>query len=126
MVYEYQWSAISSCNGRPKTYPLRCRTAQRRITSAIPVTCNGRTLETFFITPANSSLTQANIGFKMRGTETYQESAPSLKTCECWFRRFKSDDFDLNDKPRPGQPRKFQDVELQELLVENSAQTSKE
>jgi len=30
-------------------------------------------------------------------SETYSESAPSVKTCEYWFRWFKSD-FDLKDK----------------------------
>jgi len=41
---------------------------------------------------------------------------------EYWFRRFKSDDFDLKDKERSGQPKK-KDAELHALLDENSAWT---
>ena len=51
--------------------------------------------------------------------EIYQEYAPSVKTCEYWFRRFKSGDFDLNDKERSGQLKKFEDLELQQLLDED-------
>jgi len=32
--------------------------------------------------------------------ETYSEFALSVKTREYWFRRFKSDDFDLKDQPK--------------------------
>jgi len=31
-------------------------------------------------------------------SETYYEIALSIKTCEYWLRRFKSNDFDLKDK----------------------------
>ena len=51
--------------------------------------------------------------------ETYQEYATSVKTSEYWFRRFKSGHFDLNDKERSGQLKKFEDLELQELLDED-------
>ena len=36
---------------------------------------------------------------------TYEEHAPPVKICEYGFRRFKIDDFDLNDKERFGQHR---------------------
>jgi len=36
-------------------------------------------------------------------SETYSESASSVKTYEYWFRRFKSDDFDLKDKEHSDQ-----------------------
>lgn len=55
--------------------------------------------------------------------ETYGYDAPSYSNCKFWFKRFKSDDFDLNDKERTGQPKKFEDSELQDLLNENSTQT---
>jgi len=42
------------------------------------------------------------------------------------YRRFKSGNFDLKDKQRLGQPKKFEDAELQALLNENSAQTLEE
>lgn len=58
--------------------------------------------------------------------ETYNEQAPTISTCEYWFRRFKNGNFNLNDKERTGQPKKFEDFELQALLEENSAQTLKQ
>lgn len=59
-------------------------------------------------------------------SETYSESAPSIKTCEYWYRRFRLNDFCLKDKERSGQPKKFEDAELQALLDEDSAQTLQE
>lgn len=56
----------------------------------------------------------------------YGESSPSIKICEYWFRWFKSGDFDISDKRRSGQPKKFEDAELQELLDENSTQSTSE
>ncbi len=47
----------------------------------------------------------------------------SYETCNYWYNRFRSGDFDLSDQPRPGQPRKFTDAELQALLHEDSTQT---
>lgn len=58
--------------------------------------------------------------------EAYGDRAPSHTTCKEWYRRFKSNDFDVNDKPRSGQPKKFQDDELLALLHENSARTLQE
>ena len=34
--------------------------------------------------------------------ETYSEHAPVIRTCETWFRQFKSKDFDLTDNEHPG------------------------
>jgi len=58
--------------------------------------------------------------------EAYGNFVPSERTCQKWFQRFKSGDFDVNDKQRSGQPKKFEDIELQALLDENSAQTLQE
>lgn len=58
--------------------------------------------------------------------EVYGEHAPSQQTCEYWFRRFKSGDFDVDDKERPGQPKKFEDDELEALLDKDSCQTQAE
>nr|KAF6387346.1 hypothetical protein mMyoMyo1_007855 [Myotis myotis] len=55
--------------------------------------------------------------------EAYGEHAPSQDTCERWFKRFKSDDFDVKDKEHPGQPKKFEDQQLQALLDEDACQT---
>lgn len=43
-----------------------------------------------------------------------------------WFRRFKSGDFDVRDKERPGQKRKFKDEELEKLLDEDPYRTQEE
>lgn len=58
--------------------------------------------------------------------EVYGEHALAEQTCRKWFARFKSGDFDLEDKERPGPPKKFEDKELEELLEENSSQTLEE
>lgn len=58
--------------------------------------------------------------------EVYGESAPSQSSCAFWFERFRSGDFDVSDKERSGQPKKFEDSELQALLDENSTQTLEE
>ncbi|XP_015110101.1 uncharacterized protein LOC107036574 isoform X3 [Diachasma alloeum] len=50
----------------------------------------------------------------------------SYDTCKYWYKRFKNKDFDLNDRERPGQPLKFEDVKLKELLDKDSTQTQKE
>ena len=58
--------------------------------------------------------------------ETYGEHSPSKSTCEYWFRRFKSGNFDLEDQERSGAPKKFEDNELLALLDENPCQTLNE
>lgn len=58
--------------------------------------------------------------------ETYADSAPSKSTCEFWFRRFKTGNFEVEDKEHGKPPKKFEDAELQALLNENPAQTLKE
>ncbi|EFN79715.1 Putative uncharacterized protein FLJ37770, partial [Harpegnathos saltator] len=37
--------------------------------------------------------------------EAYDEHAPSKITCEDWFKRFRSGDFDTEDKERSGRPK---------------------
>lgn len=58
--------------------------------------------------------------------EVYGESAPSDKSCREWFRRFKNGNFSVEDKERPGQPKKFEDAELEELLDQDPCQTQQE
>jgi histone-lysine N-methyltransferase SETMAR len=58
--------------------------------------------------------------------ETYGEYALSRTQCYEWFQHFKSGDFEVSDKERPGGPKKFEDAELQALLDENSCRTQKE
>lgn len=58
--------------------------------------------------------------------ECYGEHALSERQCCEWFQRFKNGDFDVCDKERPGQTKKFKDEELEKLLHENPCQTQKE
>ena len=58
--------------------------------------------------------------------EVYGDTAPTDKSCREWFRRFKNGDFSVEDKPRSGQPKKFEDKELEALLEENQSQTQEE
>ncbi|KAG5313552.1 MOS1T transposase, partial [Pseudoatta argentina] len=48
--------------------------------------------------------------------QTYGDDALSDTTCRDWFRRFKNNDFQLEDKERSGAPKKCQDKELEQLL----------
>ncbi|KAG5326294.1 MOS1T transposase, partial [Pseudoatta argentina] len=50
--------------------------------------------------------------------QIYGDNALSDTTCRDWFRRFKNNDFQLEDKERSGAPKKFQDKELEQLLDE--------
>lgn len=58
--------------------------------------------------------------------EAYGDHALSEPTCRRWFQQFNSGDFDVADKERSGQPKKFEDVELQALLDENSCQSQQQ
>lgn len=58
--------------------------------------------------------------------EVYGEHSLSQRQCFEWFHRFKSGDFDIKDKERPGQLKKFEDEELETLLDEDSCQTLNE
>ncbi|EGI65267.1 Mariner Mos1 transposase [Acromyrmex echinatior] len=58
--------------------------------------------------------------------EVYGDTAPTDKSCREWFRRFKDGDFSVEDKPRSGQPKKFEDKELEALLEEDQSQTQEE
>ena len=58
--------------------------------------------------------------------EVYGEHALAERTCQKWFARFKSGDFGLEDEERSGQPKKFEDDELEALLDEDCCQTQEE
>lgn len=59
-------------------------------------------------------------------TEAYPEFNIDLRMCQRWFARFRDGDFDVEDKERPGQPKKFEDEELEALLDEDPSQTQEE
>jgi len=58
--------------------------------------------------------------------EVYDDVAPTDKSCREWFRCFKDGDFSIKDKSRSGQPKKFEDKELEALLEEDQSQTQEE
>jgi len=51
-------------------------------------------------------------------TEVYGDDAPSQATAYRWFKRFKSSDFDMEDKQRSGRPSKLNDEELKKIVEE--------
>ena len=53
------------------------------------------------------------------------EAAVTHKKCKKWFQTFRNGDFDLSDRERPSQSKKFDDEELEQLLEENPTQTEK-
>ena len=53
--------------------------------------------------------------------EVYVDTAPTDKSCREWFRCFKDGDFSIENKPRSGQPKKFEDKELEALLEEDQS-----
>ena len=58
--------------------------------------------------------------------KVYGDSALSKITCCDWFRRFKDGDFDVDDRPRGGRPKTFEDAELEALLDEDPCQTQED
>ena len=54
--------------------------------------------------------------------EVYGEYALAERTCQNWFARFKNVDFGLEDEERSGQPKKFEDAELEARLEEDPCQ----
>ena len=51
--------------------------------------------------------------------ETFGERALYKTACRGWFRRFKCYHFDLEHKERPGQPKEFEEENLEALLGED-------
>ena len=58
--------------------------------------------------------------------ETYGEHAPSIRTCETWFRQFKSGDFNVKDSERSGRPQKCENEQLEVLLEDDPTQTQQQ
>ena len=57
--------------------------------------------------------------------EVYGDTAPTDKSCRDWFQRFKDGDFSVEDKPRSGQSKKFEDKK-EALFEEDQSQTQEE
>ena len=49
----------------------------------------------------------------------HNDLAFDVGTCQRWFARFSSGDFDLNDKDRPGRPIEANDSLLEELFEQD-------
>ena len=58
--------------------------------------------------------------------ETYGAECIGESTCREWFKRFKSGNFDVEDKELSGRPKNFKDEELEALLGEDPCQTQEE
>jgi len=54
--------------------------------------------------------------------EVYGDTAPTDKSCREWFWGFKDGDFSV-EEPCSGQPKKFEDKELEALFEEDQSQT---
>ena len=59
-------------------------------------------------------------------SRTYSEAALNERTCREWFQRFKSGDFDVEDRHGGGKEKIFEDSELEALLAEDLYQTQEE
>ena len=53
-------------------------------------------------------------------SSTYDEAALSERTCRKWFQRFKSGNFDVEDRHGSGKEKFFEDYELEALLANDS------
>ena len=58
--------------------------------------------------------------------EVYGEHALAERMCQKWFVWFKSGDFGLEDEERPGQPKKFEDEQMEALLDKVCCQIQEE
>lgn len=56
----------------------------------------------------------------------YGEDALDVRTCQNWFTRFRSGDFDLNDKEHTGRPIEANDELLEELLEEDPRRSTRD
>ena len=56
----------------------------------------------------------------------YGDLAPSLSSCEKWFKKFREGNFDIDNRTRENAPMKLQDAELQDLLKQDDTQTQEE
>ena len=85
---------------------------------------NNRHLREVLIFSFHSKKTAAEAHRELQ--KVYGDAALSETTCRDWFRRFRDGDFDVDDRPREGRPKTFEDAELEALLDENPCQTQEE
>ena len=53
-------------------------------------------------------------------------NALNIRVCQKWFAKFRSGDFDLEDKERSGRPQELETDNLEELLEEDPRQSTRE
>ena len=82
---------------------------------------NNRHLREELIFLFHSKKTVAEVHRELQ--KVYIDVALRKTTCRDWFRRFKDGDFDVDDRPRGGRPKTFEDFELEALLDEDPCQT---
>ena len=84
---------------------------------------NNRNLQEVFIFFFHSKKTVAEAHSELQ--KVYVDAALSETTCRDWFRRFKDGDFDVDDRPREGRPKTFEDADViyYELLKSNETIT---
>lgn len=58
--------------------------------------------------------------------EVYGEGTMSVRTVESWFRRFKSGDLSVEDKPRSGRPSQFDEDALAQVVEQDPKTTVRE
>jgi len=76
---------------------------------------NNRHLREVLIFFFHSKKTAAEAHWELQ--KVYGDAALSETTCRDWFRRFKDGDFDVDDRPREGRPKTFEDAELNETIT---------
>ena len=71
---------------------------------------NNRHLEEVLIFFFHSKKTAAEVHRELQ--KVFEDAALSETTCRDWFRRFKDGDFDVDDRPREGRPKTFEDGDV--------------
>ena len=56
----------------------------------------------------------------------YGVDALNVRVCQKWFAKFRSGDFDLEDKERSGRPKELETDNLEEFLEEDPRQSTRE
>ena len=74
----------------------------------------------YFIQKKSTALSQRFL------VKTYGDLTLSETTCRYWFKHFKNIDFDVEDKEHSGEPKMFNDEELEALLRKESCKEQTE
>ena len=84
---------------------------------------NNRLLREVLFFSFHSKKTEAEAHRELQ--KVYGDAALSETTCRDWFCRFKDGDFDVDDHPREGRPKTFEDADViyYELLKPNETIT---